>query len=411
MSAEQERMLLLSPPDEGDEPEHALRRIAVGVSVLERGLAKPEQPQGTDDDLMMASLALSLERLARDAQPAAVTDDQRQRLAEAAGRIREVIDELAERERRRLNAVSAGAPAVPAPAPAAVGAGAVPAAPGAFARAAPERAQLLRIAGTALVALSLAVALFIAYEFVYTGQLERRSQRALLSTFQQRLAAGQFDAPDTPVENGPVAVVRIPAIGLEQVVVQGSSPEDLKQGPGHLPSSPLPGEFGNAVVVGHRLTYGGPFADIGRLAEGDTIDVLTGQGHFTYTVTGVAVVKPGEPDVVGPSSDSRLTLVTSASAFGSDRRAVTATLKGDPLAVATRPPAAASSDELGTSGDVAGLYLALIWLAALAGLTVGAVRAYRAWPRMAAHLVTTPPLLMLLYLVYQNLSRFLPGTL
>jgi sortase A len=410
MSPEQERMLLLSPPDEGDEPEQALRRIAVGVSVLERGLAKPEQPQGTDDDLMMASLALSLERLARDARPAAATDEQRQRLAEAAGRIREVIDELAERERRRLHAVSAGAPAVPAPAPAA----AVPAAPQAsapLARAVPERAQLLRIAGTALVALSLAVALFIAYEFVYTGQVERRSQRSLLSTFQQRLAAGQFDAPDAPVEGGPVAVVRIPAIGLEQVVVQGSSPEDLKQGPGHLPSSPLPGEFGNAVVIGHRLTYGGPFGDIGRLAEGDTIDVLTGQGHFTYTVTGVAVVKPGQPDVVGPSSDSRLTLVTSASAFGSDRRAVTATLKGDPLAVATRPPAAASSDELGTSGDVAGLYLALIWLAALAGLAVAAVRAYRAWPRMAAHLVTTPPLLMLLYLVYQSLSRFLPGTL
>jgi sortase A len=407
MSPEQERMLLLAPPDEVDDPEHALRRLDVGMSVLERGLQKTELPQGSDDDLMMASLALSLERLARDAAPAAASDDQRRRLADAAARIREVIDELAERERRRLHAVGSGAPAVPAPVPPPAAAHAAVPAPADI----PQRANVLRAAGVALVSLGLALALFIAYEFVYTGQLERRSQRTLLSQFQQRLAAGQFDAPEAAVEGGPVAVVRIPAIGLDQVVVQGSSPDDLKHGPGHLPSSPLPGEFGNAVIVGHRLTYGGPFADIGRLARGDTIDVLTGQGRFTYTVTGAAVVKPGQPDVIGPSSDSRLTLVTSSSAFGSDRRAVTATLEGHPLAVPTRPPASASPDELGTSGDVAGLYLALLWLAALAALAVCAVRAYRAWPRLAAHLVTTPPLLMLLYLVYQNLDRFLPGTL
>jgi sortase A len=412
MSPEQERMLLLTPPDDlTDDPEHALARIDVGVSVLERGMARAETDGGPDDDLMMASLALSLERLARDAGPAAETNEQRQRLADAAQRIREVIDELAERERRRLRAVptSAERPA-PQPQPAAAPAPQPASEPVEDAHRSTHRAAL-GTAGIALLVVGLALGLFLLYEFAYTGQVEHRSQRALLSEFRQRLALTQFDAPDAPVQGGPAAILRIPSIGLNQVVVEGSSPSDLKQGPGHLPSSPLPGEFGNSVLLGHRLTYGGPFAKLDQLQKGDTIDVLTGQGHFTYTVQGSQIVKPGQPDVIGPAPDSRLTLITSTSAFGNDRRAITATLKGDPIAVPTRPPASAGADETGTSGDTAGLYLAVIWLIALAGVIYGAARAYRSWPRLAAHLVTTPLILMLLLLLYQNLDRFLPGTL
>ena len=298
--------------------------------------------------------------LASESKPASA-EEQRRRLVEAAARIRAVIDDLALRE-PHLRAVEMAAPARAQAAPE----------PAATARIRP-----MRLAGAALVGFGLAIALFLAFEFLYTGQLEGRSQRALMATFRHRLAAGQFNAPDQPVQSGPVAVLRIPALGGDQVVVQGSSPEDLKKGPGHLPGTPLPGEFGNSVVVGHRLTYGGPFAHLDRLATGDTITVLTGQGRFAYKVTHVATVQPGQSDVIGPTADSRLTLVTSTSALSSDRRAVTATLIGNPVGVATRPPATAGSDELGTVGDVAGLYLAIIWLIALAAVAVAAVFDYR----------------------------------
>jgi sortase A len=194
-------------------------------------------------------------------------------------------------------------------------------------------------------------------------------------------------------------------------VVQGSSPGDLKQGPGHLPGSPLPGEYGNAVIFGHRLAYGGPFQHLDQLAKGDHIVVDTGQGRFTYTVSGETIVHPGQNDVIGRSADSRLTLVTSASAFSSDRLAVTATLDGNPVGVATRPFAPAGADQLGTSGDIAGLYLALLWTIALVAAVVASMRAYRMWPRTAAYLVTTPVLLMLVVLIYRSLDSFLPGTL
>ena len=412
MSVDQEQSLLVDPGDDdvAADPEHALRRICVGVGLLERRLAHDPGPDATDDDLLMASLALSLERLARDANGSAVDDDQRERLADAGARIRAVIDELGKRE-RRLHAVADPPPATVEPAPEV---SEVPAAGGeARPAAVPEhaRAHWLRVAGIAMLAVGLLIGIFIVFEFAYTGRIEQRSQHALLTTFRARLHIGQFDAPSAPVASGPVAVLTIPAIGVHQAVVQGSSPGDLKQGPGHLPGSPLPGEYGNAVILGHRLTYGAPFENLDQLARGDHIFVDTGQGRFAYTVTGETVVHPGQNDVIGRSDDTRLTLVTSASAFSSDRLAVTATLNGNPVGVATRPLATAGADQLGTSGDVAGLYLALLWTIALVAAAIGSVRAYRMWPRLAAYLVTTPVLLMLVVLIYRSLDSFLPGTL
>ena len=404
-----ERQLLATDGLE-DDPEQALARLTAGVGVLERGLQRPVD-DGDDHELLMTSLALSLQRLARDAAAAGdVTDDQRRRLADAAGRIRSVIDEMAARERRRLRAVAE--PQMPQPvAQESAAAEPVAAAGPVTVPASDHRRHVMRLAGIGLIALAAALALFLLLEFTYTDVLQARSQRALLSEFRTRLAVGQFDDPAAPVQSGPVAVLRAPEIGLDQVVVQGSSPTSLKQGPGHLPGSPLPGEFGNAIVFGHRLTYGEPFSRLHELAKGDKLEVLTGQGRFQYRVTDVRTVKPGDDDVTGRSADSRMTLITSTSATSSDRLAVTATLVGNPVGLPTRPPAAAGSDEFGTVGDVAGLYLALLWLVALAAAFAATVVAYRRWPRRAAYLVTTPVLLMLLVLVFQNLDRFLPGTL
>jgi sortase A len=417
MSVDQEQSLLLDPGDDdvATDPEHALRRLSVGVGVLERRLARDPGSDATDDDLLMASLALSLERLARDATNSAVDDDQRRRLGDAAARIRTVIDELAKRE-RRLHAVGGAAvvDAEPVAEPEAAAAAVPVSEPAAPASAADEgraRSGWMRTAGIAMIAAGLLIGVFIVYEFAYTSRIEQRSQNSLLATFRQKLHLGQFDDPSAPVESGPVAVLSIPEIGVHQAVVQGSSPGDLKQGPGHLPGSPLPGEYGNAVILGHRLTYGAPFEHLDQLAKGDHIVVDTGQGRFTYTVSGETIVHPGQNDVIGRSADSRLTLVTSASAFSSDRLAVTATLDGNPVGVATRPLATAGADQLGTSGDIAGLYLALLWTIALVAAVVASSRAYRMWPRTAAYLVTTPVLLMLVVLIYRSLDSFLPGTL
>lgn len=272
-------------------------------------------------------------------------------------------------------------------------------------------ARIRTTAGAVLVAIGVCLGLFLAFEYGVTGTLEARSQRTLLTEFRQRLAIGPFDSPSSRIASGPAGVLAVPAIGLDQVVVEGTTTQDLKQGPGHVANTPLPGEYGNAVVIGHRQTYGGPFASLDRLHTGDPITVTTGQGLYTYHVSKVEQVRPGQRDVIGPATDSRLTLVTSVSPFSGNRLAVIAKLQGPPVGVPRRAPIAVSQDQLGRVGDSTGAFIAVLAAQALIAALFVTARLYRRWPPAATYLVTTPIILAVLWFLFENLDRFLPGTL
>ncbi|HZD66588.1 MAG TPA: class E sortase [Acidimicrobiales bacterium] len=79
--------------------------------------------------------------------------------------------------------------------------------------------------------------------------------------------------------------IKIPAIGLNTVVVQGTTEAALRAGAGHYPSTPLPCTPGNVAIAGHRTTYGHPFANINRLRPGDRIEFDTPIGSCTYQVS------------------------------------------------------------------------------------------------------------------------------
>ncbi len=97
-------------------------------------------------------------------------------------------------------------------------------------------------------------------------------------------------------EGDPVARLKIPEIDVDVVVVAGVSVEDLKRGPGHYPGTPLPGQYGNAVIAGHRTTYGRPFHDIDDLEPGDQIVATTTlAGRYVYEVTGRRSSSPTTP--------------------------------------------------------------------------------------------------------------------
>ena len=321
--------------------DHAFRQIVVGIDVLEGRMARAPEQRGTDDDLLLTSLAFSLERLAQGDGPV----DRRPGAACGAGAGRRAHPRGDRRAGSARGAI-VGAPVVDAPSAEELEADAE-----LVAVPPPEprwtAGRIRRICGLALLGMGVVLALFLVYEFAFTGFRESRSQRALLPVFEQRLATGTFGDPTAPVPNGPVALLQIASIGMHQIVVQGSSPSDLKQGPGHMPGSPLPGEFGNSVILGHNRLYGGPFGGIDSLHKGDTIIAVTGQGRFRYDVEKVVTVAPGDKDVIGAALESRMTLVTSESPTSSDRVAVIAKLHGDPVAVPQRPQAFAGSDQRG----------------------------------------------------------------
>lgn len=119
------------------------------------------------------------------------------------------------------------------------------------------------------------------------------------------------------------AFITIPKIGLEDVVAyEGVDGETLKSGPGHMPSTPLPGQPGNAVLSGHRTTYGRPFFDFDLLEPGDQIEVETVVGTHTYEIREIQVVDPTDIWVTDPRDGGWLTLTTCEPKFSARQRLI-----------------------------------------------------------------------------------------
>ena len=105
--------------------------------------------------------------------------------------------------------------------------------------------------------------------------------------------------------------IKIPALGLDTVVVEGVTPSALRAGAGHYPQTPLPCEGGNVSIAGHRTTYRRPFGNVDQLKPGDTIELTTPVGGCVYQVSRAPfVVAPSELSVIDPTPERSLTLTT-----------------------------------------------------------------------------------------------------
>jgi sortase A len=149
---------------------------------------------------------------------------------------------------------------------------------------------------------------FLVYQLVGTNAVTSRGQSDLRNELQREWAAAPAAPKGDPkkkveprrVARGKaLAVIDIPKIQLDnKVVVEGVGREELRKGPGHVPSTVLPGQDGTFGVSGHRTTYGAPFYRLNELAKGDTITVVTREAIYTYTVTRTAIVRPTDVQVL-----------------------------------------------------------------------------------------------------------------
>jgi sortase A len=133
----------------------------------------------------------------------------------------------------------------------------------------------------------------------------------------------EYFSEDAPPHGEAFAFLTIPKIGLDEVVVyEGVDRDTLKNGPGHMERTPLPGQVGNAVISGHRTTYGRPFFDFDLLAVGDHVMVETSIGTHTYEIREIQVVLPTDVWVTDPRPGSWLTMTTCEPKFSARQRLV-----------------------------------------------------------------------------------------
>ncbi|HVA63930.1 MAG TPA: class D sortase [Terriglobales bacterium] len=130
----------------------------------------------------------------------------------------------------------------------------------------------------------------------------------LLRQHQLRQQWNRSSAADVAAPSVPRGLrLQIPSIGLDDVVVGGTSYADLLAAPGLLEGSPLPAAGGNTVIAGHRDTF---FRHVGDLRPGAAIFLRQGARVFAYQVTSRAIIKPTQTAVLANTPQSRLTLVT-----------------------------------------------------------------------------------------------------
>jgi sortase (surface protein transpeptidase) len=239
-----------------------------------------------------------------------------------------------------------------------------------------RRDPLWRVAargvGELLVTAGLVVLLFVFYEVVVTDLLNDRTQSRLSDEVHQQWEAAPPADPAVPAAaqvappvGQPVAVVHVPRLGADyqRVVLEGTTEDELSQGPGHYVGSALPGQQGNVALAGHRVGKGSPFLDADTLLPGDPIVVETATSWFVYRVLGTPgttdygtdangvpgrqVVTPDRVDVIAPvpgrdaaaaPAGAYLTLTTCHPKYSARQRLVVhAALDGGPVSKAEAP--------------------------------------------------------------------------
>jgi LPXTG-site transpeptidase (sortase) family protein len=230
---------------------------------------------------------------------------------------------------------------------------------------------------------------FAGYLYGLSGVQEARAQTVMFTPLQNELA--NQVAPRGPTATGsPVAILRIPSLGItDMVVVQGTSPQNLTLGPGHRRDTPLPGQAGVSAIYGRVATFGAPFARLDELQPGSIISVITGQGLSTYTVA--AVTDGGQ--VSDDPWPSRLVLMTASPRPG------------------PRVAPVINSSELPMAGDHSALALTEVmeWALALAVVAAGATFAALRWSPWPVYLAAAPLILAVLWNLYQSLAMLLPN--
>ena len=274
------------------------------------------------------------------------------------------------------------------------------------------RSSLMLVAAVLLAFAANLVALSHVQHFV--------AQQRLHDAFQVELANGtapvsEGDLNDVLLRDGaPVASLQIPALGINEIVSEGTSSGVLTAGPGHRRDTVLPGQVGVSVLMARAAAYGGPFARIQELTPGEIFTVTTGQGEQTYEVIGVRYAGDAAPPPP-KAGESRLILETARGpAFMPTGVArVDAQLRGDVQGAGQRQTTystlPAADKELAT--DTRTVWALVFSLQFLLVIEVAAVWALRRIGPQKTWIVFVPLTLAAALLVADQTTRLLPNLL
>jgi len=132
---------------------------------------------------------------------------------------------------------------------------------------------------------------FLSFRTSPLSPLDQRTLGALQSVQQRMSFLSKREQRDVGTGDA-VGRIVIPRLGANLIFVQGTDTASLEKGPGHYPTSALPGLGQTVAIAGHRTTYLAPFRHIDALRPGDQISLQMPYGRFLYTVQYRRIVSP-----------------------------------------------------------------------------------------------------------------------
>lgn len=105
-----------------------------------------------------------------------------------------------------------------------------------------------------------------------------------------------------------IGTISIPKIGVSEPMYDGVTLWNIDKGPSHWPGTPYPGQTGNAVIAGHRVTHTHPFLHIDQLQPGDQVIFNAFGFRSVYIVTSHEIVAPTDTAIANPTPNATATL-------------------------------------------------------------------------------------------------------
>ena len=136
------------------------------------------------------------------------------------------------------------------------------------------------------------------YDDLYAAYRPQRRSRSTLAAMRQELRGEAARYRKTEHRGDPIGRIRIPRMGINMILVNGTDHETLMKGPGRDLRTFMPGQGELVYIAGHRTTYLAPFSHIDSLRRGDQVTLTMPYATFVYAVTGHRIVSADDLSVL-----------------------------------------------------------------------------------------------------------------
>ena len=159
----------------------------------------------------------------------------------------------------------------------------------------------------------------------YSKYIENKSTKSFEEEINKNINISKEDDFSNVKAGDEIAIINIPSINLNTVVVESIEKQYLNHYVCHFENSAMPGENGNFSLAGHSsYRYNEVFNELHKIKLNDEIIIKTLNNEFTYIVKDIFEVNPEDTFVLDQDNEIKELTIVTCTNKGKDRLIVKA---------------------------------------------------------------------------------------